>query len=147
LKGNDFGGRIGWRKIFAQLAQDTEDGLTSTDELGFAAGEKIGVLRTVHDSATGCEQAGEFGNGEPRGIESGSLDVHFMIQQSGVEGEDAGETPVDGSEFASQAILYLVGRLDAADVVGDEILESCGVFVRENDCVGGVAAVLEGVKG
>jgi len=70
-----------------------------------------------------------------------------MIEEPGIEGEDAGETPIDRSELAGEAHFDGIHGPDALDVGLDKLLEGPAILIGENDGVVGEAAVLESVHG
>ena len=69
-----------------------------------------------------------------------------MVEQAGIEGENASETPVDGRQFEGEVIFHKAGWLDEPDVVGKEIFKCRGIFVLENDRVGGMRGRFESVE-
>ena len=68
-----------------------------------------------------------------------------MIEQTGIDREDAREPPFDGSELTGEAHFDGIDGPEALDVSGDEFFKSASVLIGEDDGVVGEAAMLEGV--
>ena len=119
LRGLDFGGVFGCRKIPAKFIEGAEGGVTGLNEPGFAVGERGGEAGFIGERTAGEDEPGEFGNGNRLDLltelafelEGRGLEVHFMVEEPGTDGEDAGETPVDGCEFAREVHFDRIGRM------------------------------------
>lgn len=133
--------------VGAECGEGAQGGLASEVELAFALGEIGRETGLIDQSATGQDEAGEFREGSGFERKARGLDGHFVIEEAGVESEDAGETPIDGSEFAGEAHFDRVGGADAADVGTEQFFKSAAILVGEHDGVIGEAAVLEGIPG
>ena len=76
-------------------------------------------------------------------LQTGGLGCHLMIEEAGVDREDASETPVDGSELTGKAHFDGIDRPEALDVSGNEFFKSAAVLISEDDGVVGEAAMIE----
>ena len=70
----------------------------------------------------------------------------FLIEDGGVDQENALETPFDAGELADEVVLDVVlGEEDAGEAF-DEALEGDVIFVAKDEDGAGAAAVFEGVE-
>ncbi|MCE5310605.1 MAG: hypothetical protein LLG20_23440 [Acidobacteriales bacterium] len=144
---NGLRGRRGEGPVPAKLAELIEDGLALESELTFAGGEELRELGAVHEGLEGVGEAIELGGMLASADEGGGLDIDFDIEDAGLGGNDAGETPVDGSKAADEVELSFVDGLEAAEEGLEEVVESVLVFAAEDASELGVAAVLKAVHG
>ena len=147
MREEDLGGWLDAGVAVTEGCEGAEGGLSSEVELGFAFGEVGGEAGFIDQSATGQDEAGEFGEGSDFELQGGGLNVHLMIEEAGIESDDAGETPINGSEFAGEPYFNGIHGPDALDVGPDKFLECATVLIGENDGIVRITAVLEGVHG
>ena len=112
-------------------------------QLRFALGEVSGEPGFVDESAASQDETGELGDSAIVQLQTGGLGGHFMVEQAGIDREDAREPPVDGSELTGEAHFDGIDGPEALDVSADEFFERAAVLIGEDDGVVGEAAMLE----
>jgi hypothetical protein len=96
---------------------------------------KAGLV-AVHEGEGGF--GGEFGEAIGDAIEgiSRGLGGGFIFEQAGFESPGATKTPVGRDHLLDAADLNAIGRLEAAEVIVEDALETFGGLITHDDVTG-----------
>ena len=90
--------------------------------------------------------AGETGEGACEPIEgvAGGLGRGFLFEYACFHGPGAAETPVGRDHLLNEAVLHAIGRLEAPEVVVEDVLKALRQLTGQDD-LAGEQAMLEGI--
>jgi len=128
---------------FPECGEERRPGV---DELRFACGEVVGEPGVFEQAVGGEAELKAFRGGGAMLTEGFLAGGEFLIEDGGVDQENALETPFDAGELADEVVLDVVlGEEDAGEAF-DEALEGDVVFMAQDEDGACVAAVFEGVE-
>jgi len=123
--------------IFQQRGEELESPAAFGAEAGLVAVEALEGAGFVAEGLVGDDDAG-FGGADFELFEDlGFLAVHFVVDEGGLEGQDAVEAPADGDELIDEVALGTGLGLIFGQVVFAKGVEFLLGFVSQDEPAGG----------